>query len=44
VPVDFPRTREQAQEDLKRLEIWDNSNSNAWFMTLTPWLEAGRAN
>jgi hypothetical protein len=42
VPVEFPRTRAQAREDLKRLELWDNSNSNAWFMSLTPWLEAGK--
>ncbi len=41
VPVDFPRTRANAREDLKRLELWDNSNSNAWFMSLTPWLGAG---
>jgi|ERR1700677_649352 Tol biopolymer transport system component len=43
VPVEFPRTRAQAREDLKRLELWDNSNSNAWFMSLTPWLEAGKS-
>jgi Tol biopolymer transport system component len=42
IPVDFPRSREQAQRDLDRLEIWDNSNSNVWFMTVTPWLKAGR--
>ena len=41
VHVDFPRSRAQAQEDLKRLEIWDNSNSNVWFMPLTSWLSAG---
>jgi Tol biopolymer transport system component len=39
VPVKFPRTHEQAVEDLKRLELWDNSNSNVWFMSLGPWLE-----
>jgi hypothetical protein len=39
VPVDFPRTREKAREDLKRLESWDNSNSNVWFMSITPWLK-----
>jgi hypothetical protein len=44
VHVDFPRSREQAQEDLKRLEIWDNSNSNVWFMPITPWLKAGAEN
>lgn len=38
VPVTFPRTLEQAAEDLKRLELWDNSNSNVWFMSITPWL------
>lgn len=38
VHVNFPRTMEQAREDLKRLEIWDNSNSNVWFMPITSWL------
>jgi Tol biopolymer transport system component len=40
VPVDFPRTREKAREDLKRLNRWDNSNSNVWFMSIAPWLNA----
>ena len=38
VPVSFPRTHAQAVEDLKRLEMWDNSNANVWFMSVTPWL------
>jgi hypothetical protein len=25
VPVHFPRTHEQAQKDLERLDLWDNS-------------------
>jgi Tol biopolymer transport system component len=36
--VHFPRTHEQAQHDLDRLEIWDNSNSNVWSISLSPWL------
>ncbi len=40
LPVSFPRTHEQAAQDLKRLEMWDNSNSNVWFMSLAPWLNA----
>jgi WD40-like Beta Propeller Repeat len=44
VHVTFPRTPEQAREDLKRLELWDNSNSNVWFMPVTPWLNAAEAN
>jgi WD40-like Beta Propeller Repeat len=40
VRVDFPRTREKAREDLKRLNSWDNSNSNVWFMSIAPWLNA----
>ncbi|HEY0701235.1 MAG TPA: hypothetical protein VGD60_00565 [Candidatus Acidoferrales bacterium] len=38
VPVSFPRTHAQAVEDLKRLELWDNSNSNVWFMSVKPWI------
>lgn len=40
VPVTFPRSAEQARADLKRLETWDNSNSNVWFMPITSWLTA----
>jgi hypothetical protein len=36
--VKFPRSAEQARQDVKRLEIWDNSNSNVWFMPITQWL------
>jgi hypothetical protein len=38
VPVHFPRTHEQAQKDLERLDLWDNSNSNVWSISLSPWL------
>jgi hypothetical protein len=38
VPVHFPRTHEQAQTDLERLDLWDNSNSNVWFIPLSQWL------
>jgi hypothetical protein len=34
VPVQFPRTHEQAIADEKRLEAWDNSNSNVWWIPL----------
>jgi Tol biopolymer transport system component len=40
MPVKFPRSREQAIADLKRLEIWDNSNANVWFMPIDTWLAA----
>jgi hypothetical protein len=39
VPVHFPRTHEQAQKDLERLDLWDNSNSNVWSIPLSPWLK-----
>jgi hypothetical protein len=39
VPVHFPRTHEQAQKDLERLDLWDNSNANVWFIPLSPWLK-----
>ncbi len=38
VPVKFPRTHEQAVADLKRLESWDNSNSNVWLLPIDSWL------
>lgn len=33
-PAHFPRTRAQAEDDLERLNSWDNSNSNVWMITL----------
>jgi Tol biopolymer transport system component len=38
VPIQADRTREQAAEDFKRISTWDNSNNNAWSISLTPWL------
>jgi hypothetical protein len=35
VPIHYPRTPQQAQADLERMNSWDNSNSNAWFVPLT---------
>jgi Tol biopolymer transport system component len=35
----FPRTHEQAKEDYQRLQTWDNSNSNIWVVSLSPWLK-----
>jgi Tol biopolymer transport system component len=32
----FPRTRAQAEDDLQRLNHWDNSNSNVWTISLKP--------
>ncbi len=43
LPVKFPRTREQAKEDLARLQSWDNSNFNVWFMPLAPLLDAAKS-
>lgn len=38
VPVRMPRTREQAERDLERMKIWDNSNANVWSISLDSWL------
>ncbi|HEY1502205.1 MAG TPA: hypothetical protein VGF88_21690 [Acidobacteriaceae bacterium] len=38
VPIHKDRSREQAQEDFRRLNEWDNSNSNVWSISLEPWL------
>jgi hypothetical protein len=38
VPIHKDRTREQATEDFRRLNLWDNSNSNVWSISLEPWL------
>lgn len=43
VPVHFPRAHEQARQDLDRLERWDNSNSNVWYLPLEPYLNAAKS-
>jgi Tol biopolymer transport system component len=35
IPVHFPRTHDQAQKDFERMESWDNSNTNVWFIPLS---------
>jgi hypothetical protein len=34
IPTHFPRTKADADADLARLNQWDNSNSNIWFIDL----------
>jgi hypothetical protein len=38
--VSYPRTREQAEKDLARMQAWDNASENIWSVSLAPWLEA----
>jgi hypothetical protein len=38
VVVHFPRTHEQAERDLDRLELWDNRNNNVWSISIAAWL------
>jgi len=33
--VHFPRTPQQAQADLERIDAWDNGNMNAWYVPLS---------
>jgi hypothetical protein len=42
LPPHFPRTIEQAQQDLKRVQLWDNGNGNVWFMPIAPWLKLAK--
>ncbi len=44
LPLQFPRTREQAQADLARIQAWDNGNQNIWSISLAPWLERQHMN
>jgi hypothetical protein len=37
--VHFPRTREQAERDLSRIQSWDNGQYNIWWVSLASWLE-----
>ena len=38
VPVGDPRTREQGEQDLARMQAWDNGGDNLWTVSLAPWL------
>jgi hypothetical protein len=42
IPVHYPRTPQQAQQDIARMQ-WDNGNDNIWSVSLAPWLAAHRA-
>ena len=44
VPVRANRTRQEAAADFKRLNLWDNGNSNVWSISLAPWLDAAKNN
>ncbi|AIF46718.1 TolB family protein [Dyella japonica] len=43
VPVHYPRTLEQASQDIARMQSWDNGSDNIWSVSLAPWLDAHRA-
>ena len=43
VKVVYPRSAEQARDDLTRLMSWDDGETNIWYVSLTPWLEAHAA-
>jgi len=42
VPVHYPRTPEQAAQDIVRMQAWDNGSDNIWSVSLAPWLDAHR--
>ena len=43
IKVNYPRTREQAQQDFARLMSWDDGESNIWSIPLASYLEAHKA-
>lgn len=40
VPVHYPRSAAQGQQDLARMAAWDNGLENLWSMSLASWLDA----
>jgi WD40 repeat protein len=40
VPVSYPRTRAQGEQDVARMQAWDNGVENLWSVSLAPWLAA----
>jgi hypothetical protein len=43
VHVSYPRTREQAAQDIQRMQSWDNGSDNIWYVSLAPWIDAHQA-
>lgn len=41
-PIHYPRSVQQAAQDLARIEAWDNGNQNIWTISLEPWIAASR--
>src|SRR5258708_26362373 len=39
-PIHKDRTREQPAKDFDILNLWDNSKSNVWMITLSRWVKA----
>ena len=42
LPVHYPRTPQQAQDDIARMQ-WDNGSENIWSVSLAPWLDGPHA-
>jgi hypothetical protein len=40
MPVTYPRTEAQGQQDLARMAAWDDGLENLWSIPLGPWLDA----
>jgi Tol biopolymer transport system component len=38
-PVSFPRTRLQAEQNLREMILWANGKENIWYVSLAPWLD-----
>lgn len=38
IPADWPRSRQQAEQDLARIRQWDNGSSHIFSVSLAPWL------
>jgi hypothetical protein len=38
-PVSFPRTRSQAEQNLRDMILWANGKENIWYVSLAPWLD-----
>ena len=43
VPLTYPQTREQAEQNLARIRSWDNGETNIWYLSLQAWIDAHKA-
>ena len=43
VPMNLPKDRAEAEQQVKDMQGWNNGNANVWSLSLAPWIQAAKA-